>query len=400
MNTKKVMAAVGLVVFAIQLSLSQQQKNVINRGLLLVIIAAIAVSIVGFISCVYNNTSDGAYTNYITSFAVWIFAAYLCVVTIKSIHDEINFLIVGNYLIAVCVIQCILALMIDMIPAFKSFIDAHIVNIFDAAEKNRLYGIGACLDVAGTRFAAIVIIINAILINRGPSLSTRQLVAYFTALAILIIVGNMIGRTTIIGVLLSLVLIIGQRRIHTNGTIFIGPVLKTGAITFCIFIALSIIFFKTNPQIEANIRFGFEGFFSLVETGHWHTTSNDSLMNMWVWPDNPKTWIIGDGYFEGAALDMNFVGEADMTRYYMYTDIGYCRFIFYFGVVGLSIFILFFCLCTTTCIDKFREWKMAFLFILLLNLVVWVKVASDLFPVFAIFLCCPFASEQKNENPL
>lgn len=400
MNTKKVMAAIGLVVFGIK---AAQRKGLnVDRKFFVVIISALIVSIIGFASCVYNNTTDYVYANYITSFAVWISAAYLCVSAIQFTHDKASFVTIGNYLIAVCVIQCILALMIDMIPFFKGIVDRYIVNIFDVRNKDRMYGIGACLDVAGSRFAAVLIIITAIL-SKEENHSNLELIGYFTAFAIITIVGNMIGRTTTVGVVLSIIYIIIHRLNQgLSITIKRNHTAELGFLTLSVFVLATVFLYNTNDLIHNNIRFGFEGFFSLIETGRWHTTSNDSLMNMWIWPESLKTWIIGDGYFGGAALDPNYLGSAKMTEYYMGTDIGYCRFIFYFGIIGLAVFAIFFWLCMVACNNQFEEWRLVFFFILLLNFTVWLKVSSDIFPVFAMFLCCQNANDSSSisvQNP-
>ena len=56
---------------------------------------------------------------------------------------------------------------------------------------------------------------------------------------------------------------------------------------------------------------------------------------MVVWPEVLRTWVIGDGYFENQRNDRNYIGSATTAGYYMGTDIGYLRFLFYFGVIGL-----------------------------------------------------------------
>lgn len=50
---------------------------------------------------------------------------------------------------------------------------------------------------------------------------------------------------------------------------------------------------------------------------------------MWIWPENLKGWLIGTGLFA------NFVYS---------TDIGYCRFILYCGLIGFGTFIAFLCI--------------------------------------------------------
>lgn len=65
-----------------------------------------------------------------------------------------------------------------------------------------------------------------------------------------------------------------------------------------------------------------------METGELRTDSTDKLNTMmWVWPEDVKSWIIGTGLFA------NFVYS---------TDIGYCRFILYCGLIGFGTFVLFF----------------------------------------------------------
>ena len=41
-------------------------------------------------------------------------------------------------------------------------------------------------------------------------------------------------------------------------------------------------------NIRTHLRFGFEGFFSIYEKGHWETNSNNILKNMVIFPDNMK----------------------------------------------------------------------------------------------------------------
>ena len=88
------------------------------------------------------------------------------------------------------------------------------------------------------------------------------------------------------------------------------------------------------------IQFAFEGFFSLVEKGRWEVSSNEILKNMYRFPESIKTWIIGDGYIENPKNDPYFIGKLT-GGYYMGTDVGYLRFIYYFGLIGLIAFIIF-----------------------------------------------------------
>ena len=112
------------------------------------------------------------------------------------------------------------------------------------------------------------------------------------------------------------------------------------------------------------------------------------LKNMLVFPDNLKTWLIGDGYMENPRIDPYYTGKIH-GGYYMSTDIGYLRFIFYFGIVGLFLFQLFLWKTTQVCVQRFRGYALLFLMILAVNMIGWVKVSTDIFLVFALFLCVP-----------
>ena len=116
---------------------------------------------------------------------------------------------------------------------------------------------------------------------------------------------------------------------------------------------------------------------------------------MYVFPDNLKTWIIGDGYFNGTeSVDPYYIGEKWKIGFYQGTDVGYLRFIFYFGVTGLGAFSLFMYKVARVCMNRFVSYRSLFGVILLLNFAVWFKVSTDIFLVFALFLCM---SEEENQ---
>lgn len=105
-----------------------------------------------------------------------------------------------------------------------------------------------------------------------------------------------------------------------------------------------------------------------------------------IFPDNLKTWIIGDGYMASGANDPYYIGPADYG-FYMNTDAGYSRFIFYFGLIGLLTFMLFFVNVWRECTQKIKNVGLFFMAILVLNFCIWIKVSTDLFVIFAPFLC-------------
>ena len=208
----------------------------------------------------------------------------------------------------------------------------------------------------------------------------------------------MIARTTTVGVGLAIA--------YWIYTLF-APGEKQGKKTLWLWLigttvaALLIIIplYNTNPVFKANTRFAFEGFFSLAETGEWNVRSNNILKNMYVFPDNLKTWLIGDGYIENPIVtDPYYTGEV-IGGYYMGTDVGYLRFIFYFGIFGVLAFIAFFVAITKNCTKKFPAQSILFILFLLVNLAGWFKVSTDIFLTFAPFLLISKEENEEYEQP-
>lgn len=401
MNTKMVIAGIGLVVLAFHFARRREFK--IDNDFLTISAWALVVSLIGFAAVTYNNTNDYTYATYFVSMAVWLGAAYVVVKLMEKVHGEVNVDIVCNYLIVLCAVQCLIAISMSYIPALKSFVDSFLAGQgFMGKMEDRLYGIGCSLDVAGTRFCAVLVMISEMLKRAvDKSLPKITICLYLVAFLIIAVVGNMIARTTTVGVILAvLYLIVRTRFFSVAGIKEYGSIWKTILISVVVFIPVIVLLYNVSPVFYANFRFAFEGFFSLFETGEWEVHSNEILKNMVVFPDDLKTWLIGNGYFDNPYnRDPYYIGPI-FHGYYMQTDIGYCRFLFYFGIFGLLAFIAYFIKVGTTCMKRFPDYRMMFLAILMVNFIVWCKVSSDIFLVFAIFLCIPFADKGQHETSL
>lgn len=388
-NTKMAMAAVGLVLFA--LDLAKGRAASLDWSFFLLSFLAALVSLAAFASAVINHTNDYTYASYIISMWVWMGAAYVVVSAIKWVHGEATVEIVGNYLIAVCVMQCGLAIMIDSFPWLKNLVSDLILGLGfvdnqTLEEANRLYGIGCSLDVAGTRFSCVLVIIAFLSLKIAGTEKKQWIWLYLISFFVISVVGNIIARTTIVGVgmavLVWLIGAIAVRQAETRRFFF-----SRWLVVLITAIIVCTVLYIESPVFKDNFRFGFEGFFSLFETGRWETNSNNILRNMIVFPDNLHTWVVGDGYLENPyRRDINYVGP-NYGGYYMATDIGYLRFIFYFGLVGLLLFCAYMVVCANELMKRFPAYSWMFFCILLINLIVWMKVSTDIFVVMAIFLC-------------
>jgi len=394
-NTKIILASIGLILIFGQLI--KNRKIEISMRLFGAAGLAIFFSFVCYFATDVNRTNDFVYATYVMSFALWLLAGYTIIYTVKQVHGEINIPLLTYYLAAASVMQCILALCIDSFPGMQLFVDRYVEQGQDfVQEVDRLYGIGAALDNAGVRFSVVLIMIaalfkNDLFQNKNLGLLIVLMATFFTIL----ILGSVISRTTSIGGGIALLYIIFgtgifNRVIRTDFMRFFSVLFILLFISTCI----AIYFYETNPVFKNYMRFAFEGFFNYFEKGEWRTDSTDKLnTNMWVWPKDTKTWLIGTGKFEGWIFN---------------TDIGYCRFILYCGILGFGVFASFFIFNALVFMRRYRDHKWLFMMLLVFSFVVWIKVSTDIFLIYALFYCLDGLQgslisskiNTKNENSL
>lgn len=398
-NTKMFLAALGLIAFVIDRSNNHTQF--FENKLFWISIGALGVSFCSFLSMTINNTPDNSYLSYIISMWVWLFAAYFCVFLMHQVHGEISLETIGYYLVAVALLQCTLGLLINYFPLINNAVNSVVTGEkYMIGIEGRLHGIGCALDVGGGRLGAILIILAYLILQ---SIKHQKSWWVFTGLLgaffYILVIGNMIGRTTTVGAAIAIAYLIfslcSDRKIEATS---IRSFLSIAVLVITIGVIICVGLYNISPEMHKLLRFGFEAFFNYFEHGTFETHSTNMLSEGMIFPDNFKTWIIGDGYMASGSNDPYYIGPADYG-FYMNTDAGYSRFIFYFGLIGLSSFILFFIIVCKKCINGLENDQLLFIAILILGLCIWVKVSTDLFLVFAPFLCINLNKESiVNDN--
>lgn len=377
------MAVVGLLILAYNMAKSND-RQIIRKDLIVIILIATCFSMVSLLSVVYNGTDDNAYTSYVVSMLVWLSAAYVASKSIMNAHGYISVRLVSNYIIALCTIQCITALLIDAIPMFDSLVRTYVELPVSAAWESRLIGLGVAFDTAGIRFSIALVICAAMIVDQPNS---RWVPLYLLSFFIIFVIGNMLSRTTSIGAAIAVCYMVYKSEIWKLKLSFGSiNVLKVLSIIVAIAIPTMIILYRTSVDFRDMIRFGFEGFYNYVETGEWKTHSNYALEIMLknIWPNNLKTWIIGDGYF----ADPN-----NPKLFYMGTDVGYARFIFYCGLLGLIIFCYLFIYLSIMYMKKYKRYSGLFFMLLIIAFASWIKISTDIFLVFAFYFFIPSEEE-------
>lgn len=402
-NSKMIMAATGIAIFAFRIYKRESASDV-DRSFITLTLWSLAVSFVAWLSTVINGTHDYTFATYFVSMWVWIGGGFTLVTYIRKVHGKVSVELLVNYMMAVCVVQCALAMFFDANAAadswrLRTFVGEAYMGVID----DRLSGIGCALDTAGLRFAAVLIMSAFMTIKAARHQRYGLVTLYLGAMLSVTVVGNMMARTTSVGAAIAFAVLVAYTVFTSDSRTRKGLLSRFVTLALAA-IVLSSVLYRVDDSFRGNLRFGFEGFFSLVEKGEWETHSNNILKSMIVWPDDIETWIIGDGYIENPldktldTYDPYYIGPS-FAGYYMQTDIGYCRYIFYFGIVGLGIFCVYFCEVAHILACRFQFYRWMFYLLLVMNFIGWCKMSSDIFMVFAPFLCISAKDEEyANEN--
>ncbi len=397
-NTKEMMALVGVFLFAADMY--KKGSVTISNELLGLLIYSAIISFLAFFTTVYHHTQDRFYTTYFISMLVWLSAAFVVIKCIKAVHGKVSIKLLATYLIAVSVTQGMIAVIADNYEPLDNLLLKLVPGMAWCKSVDRIYGLGVntALDTGGIRYAIASILCSYMIQEQIKENKSKFIPLFVLSFLILTITGNMIARTTLVGSLLGLAyLLLSILPLKSN--LKTSVLVTWGWLFLEVLVAVLFIaaLYNTDPKFHNRTRFAFEGFFSMAEEGEWRTGSNDKLATMYVFPDNPETWLIGDGYFGDAEADLNYMGES-YEGYYQSTDVGYLRFIFYFGLIGLIAFSLFIIYAGRTC-NRLLPGNTLLIFILTsLNFIIWFKVATDCFFILGLFICLGYVKNQTEEE--
>lgn len=382
-NTKMIVAVIGLVWFAYDSLLRRNARTVqLPQVMVVGLLFAGLYSIINILAIEVNGTDDYTYANYITTFLVWVFSVYPAIALMRITHGSVTLPILTHYLVAITLFQCATGLIMDNSPAFDEFNSKIVLwerDFFDRIERIRCFS--TSLDLAGVRFALVLILIMALL-TTDDSVRTNKGAALYLLFSFFVItgIGNMVARTTFTGTAVGLLLVCLQGVTNFGRRAQGGGYLIWWFIIFSILMtAIGVYLYNTDEYYHGLLRFAFEGFFNLVENGEFTTGSTEVLETMWVWPSDTKTWIIGSGIYGSWAYG---------------TDIGYCRLILYSGLAGFVVFAMSFVYYAYYFARRYPRYVWLFVGYLAMTFIVWMKVSTDILMIYAFFFW--FTAEESD----
>lgn len=374
-NSKMILAVIGAIAYLL-IGIREKQAQM-SRRVLISAFLAVLFSFWCYIAITLNNSNEREFVTYFASFGTWLGGAFGVYALLKLMHEKVDLMLVSRLLALVGLSQCIIALLIHDVPFVRTTVNSIFLQAYDFYERaGRLYGIGCALDPAGIRFSAVqVLIAHQLSAEDRVRESMGRSSFLFICFLMITVVGSVISRTTTIGTVLGLFYIIVRNLFIQRGGLVSRKQIGLSTLLVLLIgvaIAISVFFYNNSKTFHEDMRFGFEGFFSWAETGEFRTTSTDHLQTMWVWPESRRSWIIGEGR----------IGVFQTN-----SDIGYCNYIFYCGLIGLGIFSIYFLFNHFSLVSKFRRFGFAALLLTAVTFIVWAKVMTDIFLIDALLFC-------------
>lgn len=337
-HTRLIFAVLGCTWLVLKLSSKKVRAYYTKKELVILLILIAFIIVISLISLGINNTLDISLIRYAISCISTLFAGYFIITSLIKCNYNLNYMTITLLIVNVIFLQSILATTMYLSPEIKHILYGVIdvpdkdIEIMARYGNTRIFGLGSYFFGAGV-INGLALIMISVLLKQYQFNQFQSLLLLFKYLIILII-GMSMARTTIIGICLSLYILL-LPKINGLGIYFskknISFTLKLFAFPIVTVVTLLALIPQINLFFQPLFTFAFEMFINLLTQNNIRTASTDHLTSMYIFPESIKTWIIGDGLW-------NY-----NNHYYMKTDVGYLRLIYYFGLSGLIVFLTFQC---------------------------------------------------------
>lgn len=338
-GTREIFALIGGSLFITDkiFEIERIRNCYFSKNLIQVFAALFFIACTALISIAFNQTRDIEYIRYFIVVSTIIFGGYLLYYFLSKVYLSLTFQTIGHYIVLIVFIQCIISLLMFVIPSVGSFFlsiqDFSTLDVEKIEEtvEFRLLGFGTNFFGAGVVNSYALILISFLI----PIAKKKRSLFFFASAFLLIsIIGMMMSRTTAVGIILGMVVLFFPNKEKDSGIKkrnFSYYLLYNMIILGSVFYSILLLFPKVLSTVQVAWEFGFELIINYFEHGQVESPSTNRLQEMYVFPQNISTYIFGDGRF------YEILGNPS-GGYYMETDVGYLRLIYYFGIVGCILF--------------------------------------------------------------
>lgn len=360
LSTRYILALVGIACLITKRKLISKYIIGVSRFM--------PVLIFSLVTTLVNQTSD---------FGLWLtpivyslsFFSVIGVVRITKSDKPLKF--VDLFILAV-LLQMIISLVFFLQPDMEMAVNKMLVTTdlakaaMESSQGIRLRGLGAAFFSSGV-VNSISLLLIAIYYQPARKI---YLIAYFA----IFIIGLFVSRTTVVGFLLSLPLLLKKLNVS-----FVKILLGAGFLIGGLYLIGTNLKNSEEQRYLNLFNFGFAIINDYENSEKLNTGDLDAISYSGHMPDNIKTWIIGDGLLADPIRPT--------TAYYKNVDQGYLRGLYFFGLFGTLSLIGGYCI-EVRQVVRHNKNKLFYL-LYLLYLIVMYKGLIDLFQfIIPFYLIC------------
>lgn len=279
--------------------------------------------------------SDLSFIKHVLGAFLNVFSAYLIFILGVNYNKDINLMVLLYYLVLLGVIQTLISAFFFMNPAYLEMYFSLLKESSSEGLLNRIslisyrfIGIGSQFFGGGITYG-ITLFSIIILEHTAPYKLLKNRFFYFLFLFLIIVGGLLTARTFFIplGMSMVLLLLLKSNNIIDFLRVNINVLFGASLLLILMFVMGDLFFDAESFQRVSN--FVFEIFINASEEKSLETGSTNRLLEMYeILPQSKSTWWFGDGKM-----------LASDGGYYMNTDVGYLRLIFYFGLPATLFFV-------------------------------------------------------------
>lgn len=266
---------------------------------------------------------------------MYIFSAYLICWQMRRAYGNISIQILIYYIVLAAILQTFIS--------FLFFFDKGIFDFYISMLKEetnqglfertssigkRFMGLGSQFFTGVIRYGIAFFSILILPFIHECRLTNNKFL-YWCSVLLIAVGGLLTGRTFFAALALGIFMYVLIK--SGNVISFITNNIKAffGVIASSIILLLLAIIFMDAERLDTVYNFVFELFINFFESDSLESSSTNRMGEMYFFPDNLNTWFFGDG---------RMIGDSG-SGYYMRTDIGFIRLLFYFGLPSTLFFI-------------------------------------------------------------
>lgn len=335
-GTRVLISGIGLGVLLLNFFIEVILKKPVylSKNFIKIILLCFFIAIFSVLIVFVRHTKDLEFVKYPFFVIQWLGGGYLITLMMRRLYGEVKFQNVSAYIIASVLLQVIIAFLMFISPPVHDLFTA--INLNDpptgeAFREFRLVGFASYYFGAGIICGYSLILIPLLI----PYCENKGQIRFLSfSFLVILLLGMMMSRTTMIGGAIAFLLLILPSRFGLKSSLKVRTFFS-----YVIIIPLVVmpVFFLLDEKLIDTLRiaseFGFEMFYNYFDEGSLTTSSTEQMKEMYKLPDNTITYLIGDGIFYNNQMN-------DAEGYYMGTDIGFLRLLYYFGIVGSLLFFL------------------------------------------------------------